>query len=110
MSLVEQERRGPVLVITIRREDKRNAIDEVVTAAPLGAPIDMEGAEQVACRYMTWLWPVTTAPRLRYRQGNQPSPGHSSALYRQRISHPGIALSDVATEKSRLDVWGDLGN
>src|SRR4051812_9209580 len=32
MSLVEQERRGPVLVITIRREDKRNALDAEVTA------------------------------------------------------------------------------
>jgi enoyl-CoA hydratase len=32
MSMVEQERRGSVLVITIRRENKCNAIDEVVTA------------------------------------------------------------------------------
>src|SRR5688572_16166917 len=32
MSLVEQEEHGPVLVVTIRREHKRNAIDEEVTA------------------------------------------------------------------------------
>lgn len=32
MSLVEQERRGDVLVVTIRREEKRNAVDEEVIA------------------------------------------------------------------------------
>jgi enoyl-CoA hydratase/carnithine racemase len=32
MNVVEQEQRGEVLVVTIRREDKRNAIDADVTA------------------------------------------------------------------------------
>lgn len=32
MSLIEQDRRGAILVVTISREEKRNAVDEEVTA------------------------------------------------------------------------------
>lgn len=40
MSQVEQQRRGPLLVVIIRREEKRNAIDDEVTAG-IDAALDL---------------------------------------------------------------------
>jgi len=46
---VETERLGPVLVITIRREHKRNAIDASVTAGLDAALNDLEDDPGLGC-------------------------------------------------------------